>query len=171
MYPLADIPIFQISLIKGFKPKDHIELGKTLSMLKDDNIMIIGYGFSFHNMSEFMFNGDNIKDSKNDDFQDWLIDVCVNEDSFQTSYDKLISWENAPNARYCHPREEHLLPLHICYGASQSKVIKIFDDGIIRGLIFHGNSRDEINPDLYELYAIYMEPLFKYKGIGKQFPR
>jgi 4,5-DOPA dioxygenase extradiol len=31
----------------------------------------------------------------------------------------LLYWENAPHARYCHPREEHLLPLHVCYGMTK----------------------------------------------------
>ncbi|NVK23472.1 MAG: hypothetical protein HWE10_00965 [Gammaproteobacteria bacterium] len=32
--------------------------------------------------------------------------------------ERLCEWEKAPGARYCHPREEHLLPLHVCYGAA-----------------------------------------------------
>jgi aromatic ring-opening dioxygenase catalytic subunit (LigB family) len=31
---------------------------------------------------------------------------------------RLAQWESAPHARYCHPREEHLLPLHVCCGAA-----------------------------------------------------
>ena len=33
----------------------------------------------------------------------------------------LINWAEAPHAGYCHPREEHLLPLHVCYGFAQAK--------------------------------------------------
>ncbi|MFN2143956.1 MAG: hypothetical protein ACK2T7_01325, partial [Anaerolineales bacterium] len=29
-------------------------------------------------------------------------------------------------ARYCHPREEHLLPLHVCYGLAQSACTQYF---------------------------------------------
>jgi hypothetical protein len=32
---------------------------------------------------------------------------------------RLVGWSKAPAARYCHPREEHLLPLHVCYGATR----------------------------------------------------
>ena len=31
-------------------------------------------------------------------------------------HQRLSEWDKAPHARFCHPREEHLLPLHVCYG-------------------------------------------------------
>ena len=33
---------------------------------------------------------------------------------------RLVNWQEAPHARYVHPREEHLLPLQVCYGMGQS---------------------------------------------------
>ena len=42
-----------------------------------------------------------------------------------------INWEKAPSARYCHPREEHLLPLHVCLGLGDSQAQVIFDDYIL----------------------------------------
>nr|WP_252731726.1 hypothetical protein [Psychrosphaera sp. F3M07] len=33
--------------------------------------------------------------------------------------DLLTHWHQAPAARYCQPREEHLLPLHVCYDLAQ----------------------------------------------------
>ena len=33
-------------------------------------------------------------------------------------WNRLLKWEQETAARYCHPREEHLLPLHVCYGAA-----------------------------------------------------
>lgn len=108
MYPEADIPIIQLSLIKGLDPKKHIELGQLLSGLKSKNVLIIGSGFSFHNMAEFTFSNGNSSDHKNDEFQDWLIDVCTNDYPVQIRENKLINWSHAPHSRYCHPREEHL---------------------------------------------------------------
>jgi 4,5-DOPA dioxygenase extradiol len=131
MYPKADIPIIQISLVKGLDPKVNIELGKVLAPLKEENILIIGSGFSFHNMTAFNMNGMNNKDEKNDKFQDWIIDTCISDYSEEKREKKLLEWEAAPNARYCHPREEHLLPLHVCYGVAEDKGTKIFDDNIL----------------------------------------
>lgn len=51
---------------------------------------------------------------------------------------RLVDWQKAPFARYCHPREEHLLPLHVCTGMANKAATMIFDDYILgkRGLAF-----------------------------------
>jgi 4,5-DOPA dioxygenase extradiol len=43
----------------------------------------------------------------------------------------LIEWEKAPSARYCHPREEHLLPVHVCLGMAGKSAEVVFDDQIL----------------------------------------
>ncbi len=53
MYPQADIPALQLSLLRGLNPAAHIAFGKALRGLKDEKILVIGSGFSFHNMSAF----------------------------------------------------------------------------------------------------------------------
>ncbi len=58
MYPQADIPSIQISLLRGLDPAAHIALGKALGGLMDENILVIGSGFSFHNLREFSWQGD-----------------------------------------------------------------------------------------------------------------
>ena len=133
MYPDADITSIQISLKKNLNPKEHIEIGKTLRNIDFvDDTLIVGSGFSFHNMREFRFDNENVPDSKNDDFQNWLVDVCTNNSYSQSERENfLINWEKAPNARYCHPREEHLLPLHVCLGLANKEAEKIFDDYIL----------------------------------------
>lgn len=138
MYPDADIPSIQISLLKGLDPGLHITLGRALRSLMTENILIIGSGFSFHNMRAFDWQGRNIIDSKNDDFQDWLIKVFTSENIEGSRDNLLINWEKAPNARYCHPREEHLLPLFVCAGLSDDSSQLVFNDYILgkRALAF-----------------------------------
>lgn len=132
IYPKADIPSIQISLKSNLDQREHIEIGKAISELEFDDILIIGSGFSFHNMMEFKFDNQIKKDSKNDSFQDWLIDVFTNKDYTQEKRESLMNnWEDAPNARYSHPREEHLLPLHVCLGIAGKRAEKIFDDYIL----------------------------------------
>jgi 4,5-DOPA dioxygenase extradiol len=130
MYPEADIPIVQLSLIKGLDPKTHIQLGKALQPLLSENILIVGSGFSFHNMRAFMNQTDGNADVPNDEFQDWLIETCVGAMEQTERERKLTEWEDAPNARYCHPREEHLLPLHVCAGMASEAGKIVFDDQI-----------------------------------------
>lgn len=116
MFPQARIPCIQLSLLKNLDPRKHIALGKAIASLREKNILIIGSGMSFHNLKTFFSN--NIDSSKeNDAFDDWLIETCTNpEISSEEREQRLIEWEKAPFARFCHPREEHLLPLHVCYG-------------------------------------------------------
>ncbi|MGL1893088.1 MAG: dioxygenase [Spirochaetaceae bacterium] len=131
IYPEADVPVVEISLIQGLDPKVHIELGKILTSLKDENILIIGSGASFHNMSGFNSDVETTVDIKNDEFQEWIIETCTTNLLSSEIENRLIHWEVAPGARYCHHREEHLLPLHVCYGIAEDKGIKVFDDFIL----------------------------------------
>jgi 4,5-DOPA dioxygenase extradiol len=138
MYPQADIPALQLSLLRGLDPAAHIALGKALRELMAENILVVGSGFSFHNLRAFAWQGENVPDLANDAFQDWLIDVCTSPMSQAEREQRLLEWENAPSARYCHPREEHLLPLHVCQGMADKPATVVFDDYILgkRGVAF-----------------------------------
>lgn len=120
MYPAADIPCIQLSLLKSLDPAAHIALGQALQSLEWDNLLVIGSGFSFHNMRAFFEPATAESDTRNKAFEDWLTETLSNPDLDETKRtERLINWSNAPEARYCHPREEHLLPLHVCYGLAQ----------------------------------------------------
>jgi len=116
VYPHANIPCIQISLQKNLNAREHIALGKQLSSLREKNVLIVGSGLSFHNMQAF---GSTNIENKDKMFDQWLVNLCTSPELSPAEREKqLIEWENAPHARYCHPREEHLLPLHVCYGAA-----------------------------------------------------
>jgi len=131
MYPQADIPCIQLSLLRGLDPGAHIGLGKALRGLKNENLLVIGSGFSFHNMRAFSFQGVGSDDPANEAFQNWLIEVCTGSLSQDEREKRLIEWNKAPSARYCHPREEHLLPVHVCQGMAGRPGRLIFDDKIL----------------------------------------
>jgi 4,5-DOPA dioxygenase extradiol len=131
MYPEADIPALQLSLLRGLNPAAQIALGKALRGLRNENILVIGSGFSFHNMGAFQWGGPGRPDPANDAFQDWLIETCTGPISQDEREERLIEWEKAPSARYCHPREEHLLPLHVCQGMAEKPASLVFDDQIL----------------------------------------
>ena len=131
MYPEADIPCLQLSLVAGLDPGAHVALGNALRGLADMNILIVGSGFSFHNMRAFDWSGEKKPDPRNDEFQEWLIDTCAGPHTQQEREKRLIAWEEAPSARYCHPREEHLLPLHVCAGMAETPATVAFDDAIL----------------------------------------
>ena len=130
MYPAADIPSLQLSLIRGLDPAAHGALGRALRELMHENILVVGSGFSFHNIGAFFQGGPDARDPANDAFQDWLIDVCAGPMTQSERERRLVKWEQAPSARYCHPREEHLLPLHVCAGMANKAATTIFDDRV-----------------------------------------
>jgi len=131
MYPQADIPSIQLSLLRGLDPEAHLALGKALRGLAHENILVIGSGFSFHNLRAFMRQGRGEPDTANDAFQNWLIETCTGPLTPSECEKRLIEWEKAPSARYCHPREEHLIPLHVCQGMAGKPAELIFDDEIL----------------------------------------
>lgn len=117
MYPEADIPCVQLSLVNSLDPLEHINIGRALQNLDYDNLLIIGSGFSFHNMKAFFAPETSGAKAQNKSFENWLLDSCSNQGIDEEERTKrLVQWAEAPSARYCHPREEHLLPLHVCYG-------------------------------------------------------
>ena len=131
MYPDADIPSIQLSLLRGLNPAAHIALGKALRSFRDDNVLVIGSGFSFHNMMGFFGQPLDAPDAANDAFQNWLIEVVTGPASQAEREQQLVNWQKAPSARYCHPREEHLLPVHVCQGMADAPGRLVFDDRIL----------------------------------------
>lgn len=132
MYPEADIPCIQLSLVNVLNPALHIEIGKALAGVRYDNLLIIGSGFSFHNMKAFFTPATAESKMMNKSFENWLIDTCSNSDIDEDERAKrLINWMHAPFARYCHPREEHLIPLHVCYGVAQKACSEYYEMSIL----------------------------------------
>lgn len=113
LYPDADIPAFQLSLQSGYDPLTHIELGRALAPLREEGVLIIGSGLSYHNLGLF---GDGAQEPS-EAFDHWLADVLASPPDKRTS--ALVSWEQAPYARVCHPKEDHLAPLFVALGAAE----------------------------------------------------
>ena len=122
MYPDANIPTVQLSLAGNLDAALHLRLGEALRSADLSDTLVIGSGFSFHNMKAF-FRPVPGADEQNDAFQNWLKET-VESDALTEGQrsERLVNWETAaPHARFCHPREEHLLPLHVCYGLANRK--------------------------------------------------
>lgn len=132
MYPAADIPCIQISLHAGLDAAQHIRIGRALAALGDENLLILGSGFSFHNLRELMSNSGDGVDSRNQAFEDWLAQTLTDEGLAESERERrLADWLEAPNARFCHPREEHLLPLHLCYGIAGGPAVCAFREPVL----------------------------------------
>jgi aromatic ring-opening dioxygenase catalytic subunit (LigB family) len=132
MYPDADIPCVQVSLLANLDPADHIRMGEALAESAEDGVLIVGSGFSFHNMKAFFQQDTAQTKAMNEAFEAWLLETCSSRSIDEADRaQRLIDWESAPSARYCHPREEHLLPLHVCYGAAKRPCSRYFQLSIL----------------------------------------
>lgn len=132
MYPQANIPCLQISLVRPLQPKLHLRIGKALAGLNKENLLILGSGFSFHNLNAFFSAENTENDAKNQAFEDWLIDTCTNPELTEPQREtRLVNWQAAPFAGFCHPRAEHLLPLHVCAGLGGKAAQLVFADKVL----------------------------------------
>lgn len=128
-FPDADIPILQLSLQRGLDPARHIAIGKALASVREENIVVIGSGLSFHNLGAL---GDPRFDQPARDFDDWLTEtLCAAPPELREL--RLEQWSLAPAARLCHPREEHFLPLMVAVGAASGKKGRHVFSGTIWG--------------------------------------
>jgi aromatic ring-opening dioxygenase catalytic subunit (LigB family) len=131
MYPQANVPVFQLSMKRGLDPAEHIAAGRALAPLRDEGVLIVGSGLSFHNLRLLSPQGR----APSLAFDNWLSETLVNcapEDREQ----RLIHWEQAPAARICHPREDHLIPLMVALGAAaQDRALRCYHENSFFGSI------------------------------------
>ena len=125
MYPQAQIPCVQVSLSLNLDPDWHLRLGQALAPLRERNVMIVGSGMSYHNLKEFFGQTESGR-RHNLEFDNWLLETCAKSGLDEAGrYRRLRDWASAPSARECHPREEHLLPLHVCAGAASGRLDQV----------------------------------------------
>jgi len=113
-WPDADVPVVQISLKRGYDPEEHLAVGRALAPLRDEGVLILGSGLSYHNLG-LMGPGAS---GPSKAFDDWLGAVLLEREGAERS-EALVHWASAPSARVAHPREDHLLPLMVIVGASE----------------------------------------------------
>jgi aromatic ring-opening dioxygenase catalytic subunit (LigB family) len=114
MYPDADVPVVMLSMKSTYDPEEHIRVGRALSSLRDEGVLIMGSGLTYHNMRGF---GRHESTSVAETFQSYLSSAIAQPDSTVRN-DMLIHWDNAAGARLAHPREDHLIPLLVAAGAA-----------------------------------------------------
>jgi aromatic ring-opening dioxygenase catalytic subunit (LigB family) len=128
MYPNADVPVVSLSLRTNLDPLEHIRMGEALAPLRDEGILILGSGLSYHNLR--MFRQSPAAARVSEQFEHWLTST-VSEPDIQVRAERLAHWEQAPAARLAHPREDHLIPLMVAAGAAgQSRGRRVFLDTV-----------------------------------------
>jgi len=118
IYPDADIPLVQISLNSNLDPALHIRLGEILAPLRKEGIMILGSGQATHNMGMLRSGINGEPPAHVVEFLSWMNETAELPTK-EARKKRLLEWAKlAPHGRLHHPREEHLIPLHVVAGAA-----------------------------------------------------
>ena len=112
-YPEPTLPTLQLSMFASLDAAEHLALGRALAPLRDEGVLLIGSGMSFHNLRIF---GSARAKAVSEEFDPWLREAAKAEPAERDR--RLVEWQKAPAARAAHPREEHLLPLMVVAGAA-----------------------------------------------------
>lgn len=132
MYPNADVPVVMLSLKSGYDPHEHIKLGEALAQLRDEGVLIMGSGLTYHNMRGF---GRPESYVPSVEFEQYLNNAITEPDP-EKRHQALLNWEQAPFARAVHPQEDHLIPLMVVAGAAGTDIgQRIFTDTVFEVLM------------------------------------
>jgi len=116
MYPEADIPVLQLSM-PTLDPGGLLEIGRRLRPLRDEGVLIVGSGFTTHNLAAFrpQLAPDYDPPAWSAEFDAWAAEAMARRD-----VDALADFlAKAPAARLAHPRTEHFAPLFVTLGAAE----------------------------------------------------
>lgn len=127
-WPEADVPTVQLSLVRGLDPAVHLALGRAIAPLRDEGVLIVGSGMTFHDVRAFFVRGST---SPSERFDAWLRETIALPSAERDA--RLVEWERAPAARSAHPREEHLLPLMVAAGAAGEDAATVPYNGTMAG--------------------------------------
>ena len=115
MYPQADVPVVQLSIKQGYAPGDHLAVGRALAPLRDEGVLIVASGLSYHNLRAF---GPAAR-APSEAFDGWLAESLAASPDERTK--RLLRWDAAPAARIAHPQEDHFIPLLVAVGAAEKE--------------------------------------------------
>ena len=136
-YPDADVPIVQLSIKAGYDPEQHLALGRALAPLRDENVLIIGSGLTYHDLRNLGPSGAHTSR----DFDDWLA-LTLTESSPVARTQALRDWDRAPSARAAHPMEDHLIPLMVAVGSAEDEAgVRIYYQNDFAGFITSSSYR------------------------------
>jgi len=124
LYPGEDIPLVQLSIDRSYDPALYLKLGRLLAPLREEGVLIIGRGLSYHNLREAR-GTEGVEPSRQ--FDAWLHQTLLGVE-LEERTERLLQWEQAPLARAAHPEEDHLIPLLAVVGPAED------DHG---GVVYH----------------------------------
>lgn len=105
MFPLAEVPVYQLSLDYSISPAEHYALAKQLSVLRTKGVLIVSSGNIVHNLGKINWQGGAF---------DWAVEFDQKAKQLIDKHDhaSLIGYDRlGPAAQLSVPTNEHYLPL------------------------------------------------------------
>lgn len=115
VYPDADIPVVALSVNRHLTNEQQYHIGKALSELREQDVLVIGSGGTVHNLGRVNWRSDRV-DEWAEAFDQWI------EQQLETwDIDALMNYrELAPHANEAVPTSEHFIPLLIAMGSGDA---------------------------------------------------
>ena len=132
VYPEADVPVVQLSLNANLDGREHLALGKALSKLREEGVLIFGSGFLTHNLA---YRGLDTPEWASG-FEKWSIQAATSAP--EKREEEFADWKMKAGAhgKKAHPREEHLLPLIVVAGAAGESLGRVAYNELFGGMSF-----------------------------------
>ncbi|WP_298190374.1 class III extradiol ring-cleavage dioxygenase [Novosphingobium sp.] len=149
--PEADLPVVSLSMKIGYDPAAHLALGRALAPLREEGVVIMGSGLSYHNLR--MFDARAAEPSRQ--FDGWLRHSLIDLEP-EARVSAMLRWEQAPYARVTHPREDHLIPLMVAVGAAgNDPAVCVYSESDLRGGITASSYRfgEDVTPSGFDKLA------------------
>lgn len=127
MFPVAAIPVVQLSMDYSRPPAEHFALGQQLAKLRDYGVLIVGSGNIVHNLRALR------RDVPDNQAYDWAqaFDAAIQQQIAKGQLDALQKFQSLGDiARLSHPTHDHFLPLLYAAGAAApNEVPRFFNTG------------------------------------------
>lgn len=138
MFPEANIPVVQVSLMPGLSPACQMAMGRTLAPLRDEGVLVIGSGSFTHNLRALMRGPSPGLGAQHgvpvepwvDAFREWMMEAMtegIRTGDFAAFCDYRAQ---APHAAHAHPTDEHLMPLYVALGAAMGQPSQATPGGV-----------------------------------------
>lgn len=122
MFPGAPIPVAQLSIDGIEGPQNAYDIGKALAPLREKGYLLLGSGNIVHNLRRLEWDNPN-GSPQADRFDAFITGLVKKRDN-----EKIIHYEDNPDAAYAAPTADHFLPLLYTLGAAQGEKPEIFNN-------------------------------------------
>jgi 4,5-DOPA dioxygenase extradiol len=132
LFPDADIPVVQLSIDERRPPQFHYEVGKRLSPLRDEGVLVIGSGNLVHNLHTYAWGREETEPFE------WAVrfEKKVQECLMEGDHSTIIEYEGlGKDATLSAPTPDHYLPLLYVLGLRRDEPVSFPVEGFDGGSV------------------------------------